>query len=61
MCMICDNPEGNMCQRCESDMEEVKQASLYDADGWWPMIATGQRSINVACGSTELPADFMYV
>lgn len=49
MCKVCDNPEGNLCQACENEQAEIKAQALYD-DGWWPAMAVGQRTINIASG-----------
>lgn len=61
MCGKCDNIEGNMCHKCEADMAEVKQQSLYDVDGWWPAISAPRRSINVASTANEAPMEVYYV
>jgi hypothetical protein len=60
MCGKCDNPEGNLCRKCEGEMSEVKAQSLYD-DGWWPMMQAGARSINIASTANEAPEELLYV
>lgn len=60
MCGKCDNPEGNLCRKCEQEMAEIKQQSVYD-DGWWPHVAVGKRSINAGSSSNEQPSDMLYV
>jgi hypothetical protein len=47
MCGKCDNPEGNLCRKCEDVAAAVTTPALYD-DGWWPMMQVGARSINIA-------------
>jgi hypothetical protein len=60
MCKKCDNPEGNLCNACEGEMQAVKTEALYD-DGWWPRLQAGARSINVASTINEAPEVMIYV
>lgn len=61
MCGKCDSIEGNLCTKCEHELQEVKHQALYD-DGWWPVVAAGmKRSINVASSSNEQPENMLYV
>lgn len=59
MCRVCDNPEGNLCRNCETELAEVKQQSVYN-DGWWPIVAV-RRSINNALASSAQPEETLYV
>lgn len=56
----CDNQEGNLCNKCEKELADVRQQSVYD-DGWWPAHVVGQRSINIASSTNDQPKEIMYV